>query len=108
MKRTILISALAALVALLALAPAASAELGLNKAKAATASYAAQRCDKDPECMKSDARYCDRQSDMKLICDAFMIYRRGVERVQCRQQVVVSQSPGSSQLNLNPRKLRCD
>jgi hypothetical protein len=107
MKRTILICTLAAL----SLAPSAHAadQLGLNKAKSATARYAAQKCEKDPDCVKSDARYCDRQNDWKLICDAFMIRRVDTDRVQCRQQVVVSASPGSpSALKLNPRALRCD
>ena len=71
----------------------AASELGVNKAKAATAKWAAQDCSQNPDCVKSDARYCDRQSDFKLVCVAFTIERRGTERVQCRTQVVVTGKP---------------
>lgn len=85
----------------------AAGELGVNKAKAATAKWAAEACDKDPTCVKSEARYCDRQSDFKLICVAFTIKRtESGDRVQCRTQVVVTGKPGET-LKTNPRKTHC-
>src|SRR3954451_24100435 len=71
----------------------AASELGVNKAKAATAKWAAEACRSNPDCVKSDARYCDRQSDFKLVCVAFTIERRDTDRVQCRTQVVVTGKP---------------
>jgi hypothetical protein len=90
-----------------ALPASAASELGVNQAKAATAEVAKQLCDQDPRCVKSTARYCDRQSDFKLICIAFTITRTGSgDRVQCRTQVVVSGKPGGT-LKTSPRRTRC-
>jgi hypothetical protein len=86
--------------------PASAGALGLNRAKAATARVAARLCDNDPNCVKSAARYCDRQSESKLVCVAFTITRRGTDRVQCRTQVVVTGRPDGT-IQTNPRKTRC-
>lgn len=85
----------------------ASAKIGVNAAKRATARVAARHCANDSECVKSTARYCDRKTDTRMACSAFAIYRRGIERVNCRAIVVWVKTNGGALRQVNDPSWHC-
>lgn len=99
-----------ALVVTLAFASAAGAhKLSAERAQKAVIAYAEKKCAKNPECVKSTARYCTAKGEHKRICDAFIVKRTADgDLVQCITKVRVSIPSEGRKLTLKPLRTVCD
>jgi hypothetical protein len=84
-------------------------KLSAERAQRAVIAFAERKCEADPECVKSTARYCTAKGDHKRICDAFVVKRTAEgELVQCVTKVLVTIPRDSKKLTLKPQETVCD